>query len=81
MNVSAKIDGKVQPMGTKEFRIKRIPDPVPTLGGKLRKKLLSLVQSKLRVGVALLENFDFEATFKVQSFQMVFSSKGEDFQI
>jgi hypothetical protein len=35
INVSAKIDGKVQAMGAEEFRIKRIPDPVPTLGGKL----------------------------------------------
>lgn len=81
VNVSAKIDGKVQPMGTKEFRIKRIPDPVPTLGGKLRGGNTQPGSIKAQSGVvALLENFDFEATFKVQSFQMVFSSKGEIFK-
>ncbi|MFN8285265.1 MAG: GldM family protein [Chitinophagales bacterium] len=79
--VSAKIDGKVQSMGEEEFRIKRIPDPVPTLGGKLRGGNTQPGSIKAQSGVvALLENFDFEATFKVQSFQMVFSSKGEIFK-
>ncbi len=79
--VSAKVDGKVQSMGEEEFRIKRIPDPVPTLGGKLRGGNTQPGSIKAQSGVvALLENFDFEATFKVQSFQMVFSSKGEIFK-
>lgn len=79
--VSAKIDGKVQSMGTEEFRIKRIPDPVPTLGGKLRGGNTQPGAIKAQSGVvALLENFDFEATFKVVSFQMVYSSKGEIFK-
>ncbi|MFN8299148.1 MAG: gliding motility protein GldM [Chitinophagales bacterium] len=79
--VSAKIDGKVQAMGEEEFRIKRIPDPIPTLGGKLRGGNTQPGSIKAQSGVvALLENFDFEATFKVVSFQMVFSSKGEIFK-
>jgi hypothetical protein len=81
INVSAKVDGKVQPMGTKEFRIKRIPDPIPTLGGKLRGGNTQPGSIKAQSGiVALLENFDFEARFDVQSFQMVYSSKGEIFK-
>lgn len=76
--VSAKIDGKMTPMDAKEFRIKRIPDPVPTLGGKLRGGNTQPGAIKSQSGVVpLLENFDFEARFNVQSFQMVFSSKGE----
>jgi len=78
INVSAKIDGKVQPMGAEEFRIKRIPDPVPTLGGKLRGGNTQSGAIKAQSGIVpLLENFDFEARFNVQSFQMVFSQKGE----
>lgn len=79
--VSAKIDGKVQAMGTEEFRIKRIPDPVPTLGGKLRGGNAQPGSIKSQSGlVALLENFDFEARFNVVSFELVFSSKGEIFK-
>jgi len=79
--VSAKIEGKVQAMGSEEFRIKRIPDPVPTLGGKLRGGNTQPGAIKAQSGVvALLENFDFEARFNVQSFQMVYSSKGEIFK-
>ena len=81
INVSAKVDGKIQAMGAEEFRIKRIPDPVPTLGGKLRGGNTQPGAIKAQSGlVALLENFDFEARFNVVSFQMVFSSKGEIFK-
>lgn len=81
INVSAKVEGKVQPMGSREFRIKRIPDPIPTLGGKLRGGNTQPGSVKAQSGVvALMENFDFDAKFSVVSFQMVFSSKGEIFK-
>lgn len=81
INVSAKIDGKVQSMGSEEFRIKRIPDPVPVTSGKLRGGNVQPGTMQAQSGViALLENFDFEAQFKVLSYQMVFSSKGEIFK-
>lgn len=81
INVSAKIEGKVQPMGSKEFRVKRIPDPVPTLGGKLRGGNTQPGTIKAQSGVvALMENFDFDARFQVVSYQMVYSSKGEIFK-
>lgn len=81
INVSAKVEGKVQPMGSKEFRVKRIPDPIPTLGGKLRGGNTQPGSIKAQSGVvALMENFDFDAKFAVVSFQMVFSSKGEIFK-
>jgi hypothetical protein len=81
ISVSAKIDGKMQSMGAEEFRIKRIPDPIPTLGGKLRGGNAQAGTIKAQSGlVALLENFDFEARFAVQSFTMLYSSKGELFR-
>lgn len=81
INVSAKVEGKVQPMGSKEFRVKRIPDPIPTLGGKLRGGNTQPGTIKAQSGVvALMENFDFDAKFQVVSYQMVFSSKGEIFK-
>lgn len=81
INVTAKLEGKPQNMGFKEFRIKRIPDPIPTLGGKLRGGNTQPGAIKAQSGVvALLENFDFEARFNVVSFQMVLASKGEIFK-
>ncbi len=79
--VSAKIEGKVQAMGSEEFRIKRIPDPQPSLGGKLFGGNTQPGSIKAQSGVvALLKDFDFDARFNVISFQMVFSSKGEIFK-
>ncbi|MFN8311046.1 MAG: gliding motility protein GldM [Chitinophagales bacterium] len=63
------------------IRVKRIPDPVPTLGGKLRGGNAQPGTIKAQSGIVpLLENFDFEAKFNVQSFSMVFVSKGEIFR-
>jgi hypothetical protein len=79
INVSAKVDGKVQPMGTEEFRIKRIPDPVPTVGGVLRGGPESAGKLKVQSGlVPRLENFDFEARFNVVSFKVGYQ-KGPDY--
>lgn len=79
--VSAKIEGKVQPMGTEEFRIKRIPDPIPSLGGKLFGGNTQPGTIKSQSGlVAMLKDFDFDAKFSIVSFQMVYSSKGEIFK-
>ena len=79
INVSAKVDGKVQPMGSEEFRIKRIPDPVPTVGGVLRGGAESAGKLKVQTGlVPKLENFDFEARFNVVSFTVGYQ-KGPDY--
>ena len=81
INVSAKVDGKVQLMGSEEYRIKRIPDPIPMTSGKLRGGSVQAGTMKAQSGIlALLENFDFDARFNVVSFQMVYSSKGEIFK-
>jgi gliding motility-associated protein GldM len=63
------------------IRVKRIPDPVPTLGGKLRGGNSQPGTIKAQSGVVpLLENFDFEARFNVESYAMVYVSKGEIFR-
>ena len=64
------------------IRVKRIPDPVPTLGGKLRGGNQQPGTIKAQTGiVAVLENFDFEARFTVESYRMVLASKGEIFPV
>jgi gliding motility-associated protein GldM len=63
-------------------RVKRIPDPIPTLGGKLKGGNAQPGTIKAQSGIVpLLENFDFEARFNVESYRMVLASKGEIYPV
>jgi hypothetical protein len=69
ISVSVKDDkGGARSMGSKEFRVKRIPDPVPTVagkkGGSISKGLL-IAQNGVS---ATLEGFDFDLKFNVTEF-------------
>jgi hypothetical protein len=60
--------GKKKQMGTMEFKVKQIPPPVPKVAGRTggvidRNSLLAQ-----QIVVADLENFDFDASFRVISF-------------
>lgn len=67
INVSA--DGKQ--MLAKKVKVKRIPDPVAKLGGKLIGGKISPSEMKAQVGIgAVLENFDFDAKCDVVGFEM-----------
>lgn len=76
VTVSATIDGKSRQMGRKEFRVKRVPDPVGKVMGKKgggigKQELLA------QVGVAAdLENFDFDLKFRVTEFTVSASVQG-----
>ena len=69
ISVTVKDDkGGSRSMGSKEFRVKRIPDPVPTVaklkGGQIAKNMLQ-AQSGVE---ATLEGFDFDLKFTIASF-------------
>jgi gliding motility-associated protein GldM len=68
ISVRARINDELQNLGTSEFRIKRVPDPVATVagmrGGNIDKALLLAQQ----VVIAKMDNFDFDLTFRVTSF-------------
>ena len=77
ISVSVKDDkGGTRSMGVKEFRVKRVPNPVPTCanlkGGSISKGLLSAQAGP----AATLENFDFELKFSVVSFNVSASIGG-----
>ncbi len=77
IKVSAEIGGKVMAMGSFEYRVKRVPDPVATIAnnksGPINKNLL--MAGTL---IPTLENFDFELFFKITSFRMILIGKGRD---
>ncbi len=78
ISVSAKTKDGMKPQGPpKKFRVKKIPDPVATVGGKtgnvdMKKSELAAIGG---VG-ALLAGFDFDAKFIVVSFELSAVVKG-----
>jgi len=83
-DLKANIKVSVKDGKTTDFplRVKRIPDPIPTLGGKLRGGNVQPGTIKAQSGIVpILENFDFEARFNVESYRMVLASKGEIYPV
>lgn len=70
INVSAEGKG----LGSKEFRIKTVPDPVAVVGADPKNKKGGAIQKGTLAGLsgvrAELENFDFELKFNVTSFDV-----------
>ncbi|HEY8959465.1 gliding motility protein GldM [Chitinophaga sp.] len=81
INVVANIDGKTKSLGQKEFRVKRVPDPVLKVGvnkGGSMKAADFKVQGGLR---ADLEDFEFEGVkYEVIGYRVGISAKGKEYQ-
>ncbi|MBI4648123.1 MAG: gliding motility protein GldM [Bacteroidia bacterium] len=89
VSVSAKMGKTSRQMGQPfEFRVKDVPDPVPTLmirdPGKPEQKLSGIIKLK-QLGsanldiVALLENFAFDLSFVITKFKLVMQTPGGDY--
>ncbi len=71
-------DGKTKQLDTKEFRIKRVPDPIAKVGTSAGGKVPA-AQFKVQRGVIpVLEDFVFDIKFVVVSFELTFSAKRQD---
>jgi gliding motility-associated protein GldM len=70
ISVSAEMpDGTVKPMGKMNFRVKRIPDPVPYVAQKTGADNIKKVQLAAASKVfAKMENFDFDLDVTVKSY-------------
>ncbi len=76
VGATAELDGQKKNMGSKEFRVKKVPDPVAkiggTRGGTVQKNWLAA-----QTGVsAVMENFDFDLRFNVVGFNVSAQAKG-----
>ncbi len=78
VNVSAEINGKLQNIGTSDFRVKRIPDPKAKFAGKTGGNLSSVIIKSQNAVFAILENFDFDAKFNVTRFNLVIAKPRAD---
>jgi gliding motility-associated protein GldM len=77
INVGAKLNGVQKSMGSFDFRIKRVPDPVAYVGaikgdGQMTKGELTGASGVF----ARMENFDFDLSFSVVSFVMSMNVNG-----
>ncbi len=72
------VSGEGSPLGTFDFRVKRIPDPVARLGNK-EDGSMGNGEFKAQQGlIAWLDNFDFDAKCDIQGFKLVRVPKRQD---
>jgi gliding motility-associated protein GldM len=76
ISVVANMNGEKKPMGAMVFRVKEVPDPLPTIGGKnggnLKKEELMAEDGIF----AELKDFDFDLKFKVTQFDITYTGAG-----
>ena len=78
VNVSASVDGSTMSMGTSDFRVKFIPDPIPTVGGIKLSSIPSNQFSAQRGVIPMLDNFDFDVRFLVTGFRVIYLKPRQD---
>ncbi|TYR32663.1 gliding motility protein GldM [Sphingobacterium phlebotomi] len=79
VSVSAEVaPGKVQTLSTTEFRVKRIPDPIAKFGGKTGGNMATVAIKAQNAVFATLDNFDFDAKFKVTKFSLIIAKPRAD---
>jgi gliding motility-associated protein GldM len=62
-----------------DYRVKRIPDPVPLLGAKHKSGAMANGEFRAQGGVSgVLQNFDFEAKCDVMGFELTYLPKRQD---
>ena len=70
VSVYARINGSRKLVGTTEWRVKKVPDPVAQVaglsGGDIRKERLQIEDGVM----AILEDFDFDFKYKVTEFEI-----------
>jgi gliding motility-associated protein GldM len=72
------VSAKGQTLGSFDFRVKRIPDPIPKVGNSKGGKIASNV-FKAQAGLyAFLENFDFEARCNIVGYELVYVPQRKD---
>jgi gliding motility-associated protein GldM len=79
VTVSAEIEpGKSQVLGSTKFRIKKVPDPIPTFAGKVSGRVPLATAKGINRLEAELKEFDFDLKFTVTKFTVIFSRYKQD---
>ena len=76
ISVSAVIDGASKEIGSMEFRVKRVPDPVASVAGKIEGVITKNELLAQQGVLAKIPDFDFAMNFTVTSFVVSTSKAG-----
>ena len=76
ITVSAQIDGTTKEIGSMEFRVKRVPDPVASVAGKIEGAITKNELMAQQGVLAKIPDFDFLMNFTVTSFVVSTSKQG-----
>ncbi len=77
--VSVKVsEGSTKTMGSKAFRVKRVPDPVAKIGNDKGGSVKAATFKVQRGIIAELENFDFDIKFQVVGYEMTYAAARQD---
>jgi len=69
ITVSAEIDGRWANVGTKEFRVKAVPDPVATIGGQKGGIMAkNVLMAQAGVMATMPQDFEFDLKFNVTQY-------------
>lgn len=81
ISVNADIDGGSRSMGSADFRVKRVPDPVPTVAGR-NSGLIAKAALTAAGGIIpkMPDDFEFELYFEIISFSFVTVKSGDIFE-
>jgi hypothetical protein len=78
VSVSAEIaPGKTQVLSNTLFRAKRIPDPVAKFSGRSSGSVATVALKAQNAIFAMLDNFDFDAKFKITRFNLIIANPRE----
>ncbi len=76
ISVRAEIDGVTKNMGTAQFRVRGLPDPVVKVAGKKGGKIQKNVLAAQAGVFADMENFEFDLEFKIIEFTVSTTDRG-----
>ncbi|NOQ25317.1 MAG: gliding motility protein GldM [Bacteroidales bacterium] len=76
ISVRAEIDGASRSMGTVQFRVRGLPDPVVKVAGKKGGKIQRNVLAAQTGVIADMENFEFDLEFKITEFTLSTTDRG-----
>ncbi len=71
--------GERKNLGSKEFRVKKIPDPIAKFAGTASGRVNAATLRNQKGVIAALDNFDFEAKFQVIKFSLGVTKKSGDY--
>jgi gliding motility-associated protein GldM len=70
ISAEARVDGKTENMGNREFRVKRVPDPVAEIAGTKEGSLDKNTLLAASAIIPMMKDFEFDLNFVVNSFTM-----------